>query len=450
MATRKTPPGPRGHFLFGSALDYQRNPLETILKTREQYGDVARYRMLWIPLYQISHPEGVEQILQTHRRKYHKGIFQQKFKLLGGEGLLSSEDDFWLRQRKLAQPAFHRKRLDALGGLMTQATTLLADQWKVHLHTEKELDLAEQMTRLTLQIVAQALLGVDFSGEENDIIRRNLIIAAKHVEYRMNHPFSLPESVPTRRNRRFKRALGELDRIVYRLIADRRREGVDTGDLLSMLMLATDEETGDQMDDRHARDEVMTILLAGHETSAMGVTWALYELNRHPDMEQKLHAEVDTVLGGRLPTVEDLPHLTYTRMVIDETLRRYPPAWGIARQTIEDDEIGGYRIPKGVQVMIATYATHHHPDFWEQPEVFAPERFTPECAERRPRFAYYPFSGGPRICIGKNFALMEMHLILATLAQRYRLSLVSGHPVEIQPLVSLRPRHGMRMTVHER
>jgi cytochrome P450 len=222
------------------------------------------------------------------------------------------------------------------------------------------------------------------------------------------------------------------------------------GDLLATLLLARDEETGETMSDRQVRDEVMTILLAGHETSGVALAWTWYLLSQHLEVERRLHAELDAVLGGRTPSFDDLPQLRYTRMVIEETLRLYPPAWGIARQSIAQDEIGDYHIPKGVQLMVTQYVTHRHPDFWERPEVFEPERFRPECVAKRPKFAYYPFGGGPRGCIGNQFALMEMQLILATLAQRYQLSLVPGHRVEVQPLITLRPRYGIRMMLRER
>jgi cytochrome P450 len=362
---------------------------------------------------------------------------------------LSSEDDFWRRQRRLAQPAFHRQRLAVLAEGMSKAAQDLGEHWRAYLTDGRPFELSEQMTRVTLQIVGQALLSTDLTGEQ-DALRRDLLIALEHIDYRMNNPFSLPEQVPTKRNRHFTRALRELDRFVFTLITQRRRQGDDTGDLLSMLLLARDEDTGDGMDDQQVRDEVMTMLLAGHETSAMALTWCWYLLAQHPEVEQQLHAELGAVLAGRAPGFDDLARLRYTRMVIEETLRLYPPAWGIARQSIEEDEIGGYRIPKGVQLVVSSYVTHRHPDFWERPDVFDPERFTPERSIDRPKFAYYPFGGGPRGCIGQNFALMEMQLILATLAQRYRLRLVPEHPVEVQPVVTLRPRHGIMMRLHER
>jgi cytochrome P450 len=435
--------------LFGSALDFQRDPLTLLLQSRERYGDVVRYRFGPIAVYQVSHPDGVKHVLVTHRNKYHKGIFQQKFKLLGGEGLLSSEDEFWFRQRRLAQPAFHWQRLAALVQGMTEGAQEVERRWETFLREGHELEITTEMTRLTLQIVGRVLLSTDLS-QRNDQLRRNLLIALEHIDYRMSKPFSFPEVIPTRRNRRFIRALSQLDAFVFGLIRERRAAQSDMGDLLAMLLLAHDEETGETMSDRQVRDEVMTILLAGHETSGVALAWTWYLLSQHLEVERRLHAELDAVLGGRTPSFDDLPQLRYTRMVIEETLRLYPPAWGIARQSIAQDEIGGYHIPKGVQLMVSQYVTHRHPDFWERPEAFEPERFRPECTAKRPKFAYYPFGGGPRVCIGNQFALMEMQLILATLAQRYQLSLVPGHRVEVQPLIILRPRYGMRMMLRER
>jgi len=262
--------------------------------------------------------------------------------------------------------------------------------------------------------------------------------------------FAMPERIPTPRNRRFLVARRKLDEAVYRLIAGRRRSGEDTGDLLSMLLAARDEETGEGMSDRQLRDEVVTILIAGYETTADALAWTWYLLGTHPEAGARLHAELAAVLAGRVPAVEDLPQLPYTRMVLQEAMRLYPPAWGLLRQAREDDEIRGYRIPARARIVISQYVVHRHPGFWEEPEQFDPERFAPGRAASRPPFAYFPFGGGQRMCIGNNFAMMEAQLILATVAQRYRLDLVPGHPVEPEPLITLRPRHGVLVTLHDR
>ena len=305
------------------------------------------------------------------------------------------------------------------------------------------------MSHITLEIVGRALLGTDLDGT-NAELRRNLVIALQYIDYRVNNPVSLPKAFPTKRNRRFKGALGELDNFVFGLIGKRRREGDDSGDLLSILMFARDENTVEGMSDRQVRDEVMTMLLAGHETTTMALTWTWYLLSLHPEIEHRLHEELDSVLGGRPPGFDELSQLPCVRMIVDEALRLYPPAWGVERQSIDEDEIGGFPIPRGVQLFVSSYATHRHPDFWESPALFNPERFLPERSRERPKFAYYPFGGGPRKCIGSNFALMEIQLILATSAQRYRLAVIPEHPVEVQPVITLRPRYGIMMTLNER
>ncbi len=438
-------PGPRGQFLLGHALDFRRDPLDLALRSREAFGDVVRYRFGPLPIYQITHPDGVEHVLRRNQRNYRRGFFHQKFKLLGGEGLVSSEGDFWLRQRRLTQPAFHRRRLEALAGRMTLAAQDAGERWQIAHRTGRPVEICREMSRITLEIVGRALLGGGLGGRY-PTLRRDLLIALEYIDFRMNRPFSPPIFVPTARNRQFTAALRALDDFVYGLIERRRSDG-GGDDLLSMLVSVRDADKGEGMSDRQVRDEVMTMLLAGHETSAMALSWAWYLLSQHPNVEQRLHAELDTVLGGRAPGFDDLARMPYGRMVVEETLRLYPPAWGVERRAAADDEIGGFRIRKGAQVFVSTYVTHRHPDFWPAPERFDPERFQPELAVTRPKFAYLPFGGGQRQCIGNNFALMEIQLILATLAQRYRLKVVPDHPVAVQPVITLRPRHGILMTL---
>lgn len=308
------------------------------------------------------------------------------------------------------------------------------------------MDVAQEMMHLTLQIVAEALFSTDISASVGDV-EQVLPTLLEYVTYRSLHPLALPERYPTPRNRRFLRARNKLDRLVYRLIEERRTSDDHPSDLLSMLLDAQDEETGERMTDEQLRDEVMTILLAGHETTAVALAWTWYLLAQHPQVEQKLHAELDAVLAGRTPTLEDLPRLSYTRMVIEEVMRLYPPAWAIVRQAAVDDDLHGFRIPAKSPVIVMPYVTHRHPDFWERPNAFEPERFAPGRDVEHHKFAYFPFGGGPRQCIGNNFALMEAQLILATLAQHYTLDLVPDHPVEPEPTVTLRPRYGIRTIV---
>jgi cytochrome P450 len=424
------------------------NPIRFYMRMRREYGDVVRMRSLptfyW---YLIAHPEGVEHVLQTHQQNYRKGkLFTKPLSMLVGEGLLTSEGDFWRRQRRLAQPAFHRQRILALGETMTAAAEEMSRRWRGFEKSGEQFDVAMEMTHLTLQIAGRTLFGVDLGGEAGKV-GSALRIAFEHLNYRMSYPWALPEALPTRRNRRFLRARRALDEVVYSIIRERRERATDTGDLLSMLLMARDEETGEGMSDEQLRDEVLTILIAGHETGAAALAWVWYLLAGHSEVEQKLHAELERVLGGRTPTIEDLPSLPYTKMIFDEVLRLYPPAWGLPRQSIDEDEIGGRRIPAKSILVVSQYVTQRHPDFWDNPDKFEPERFTPERVAARPRFAYYPFGGGARQCIGSNFALMEAQLAVATLAQHFRPRLSAGRVIDPDPTFTLRPRGGVVVTL---
>ena len=445
-ALQRVAPGPRANLLLGSLPEYQRDPLNLFMNAALRYGDIVRLRIGPRAVHLITSPDYIKYVLQENNRNYHKSASYEKTKPLLGQGLLTSEDDFWRRQRKLSQPAFHRQRIGAFATTMTDATNEMLDRWQAAVERAQPMDIAKEMMRLTLTIVGQTLFSTDVS-DEADSVGRALTIALEHTTHRMQAIFDLGERLPTPENRRFHEAIKTLDKIVFGMIEERRRSGVDHGDLLSMLLQARDEETGESMSDKQLRDEAMTIFLAGHETTANALAWSWYLLSKHPDVARRLRAELDETLGGRVPTVQDLPNLRYTTMVIEEAMRLYPPAWAIGRNTIGEDEIGGYHIPADSIVAISSYVTHRLPTYWDNPEGFDPERFTPERSEGRPRFAYFPFGGGPRICIGNNFAMMEMQLVLATIAQRYRLDLTPGQVIEPEPMVTLRPRNGIQMTV---
>lgn len=442
---RRKAPGPLNPL---SGLRFLR--LETSLRylcdTFERYGDVVRYRLGPFPVFLIAHPDGIKHVLQENHTNYVKSQDYALLKQLLGEGLVTSEGALWLRQRRLIQPIFHRQRVAEFGSVMSEATLEMLDGWEAPASEERAFDVAAEMARLALRIVGRVLLSVDLSDEADEIGA-----ALKAANERFGH-FDLGMLLPwlpTRRNRIAHEASSKLRRLVDEIVAERRRENRDRGDLLSMLLAARDEN-GEAMDDRQLRDEVLTLILAGHETTAMALSWTWYLLSQHPEVERKLEAELREVLGGRPPTVADLKNLTYTGMVIDESMRLYPPVWAIGRSPIENDEIGGYPIPKRSMMVLSQYVTHRHPAFWENPERFDPERFSPENAQGRPRYAYFPFAGGPRQCVGNMFALTEANLVLATVAQRYRMRLVPNHPVELQPLVTLRPRYGIRMTRERR
>jgi cytochrome P450 len=444
----RQPPGPRGHFLFGSMADLQCDRLKFAMDLALEYGDVALFRMGPLPLYMVNHPDGIRHILVDNKRNYSKDtpVFGLLKGLLGN-GLLLSEGEFWLRQRRLMQPMFHRERIAGFGQTMTATAEKVLESWRPFAAEGQALDISREMMRLTLDIACRSLFSMDILGEASAIAGA-VDIVLEDFTFRFDHPFYPPGQVPTARNRRYHQAVSILDRIVYDMIAQRRRGNGQFNDLLSLLMEARDEDTGEGMTDKQMRDELVTLLIAGHETTANALTWAFYLLSTHPDVQRSLFAEVDAVLGGSAPDVADLPKLEYTRMVIDETMRLYPPAWITNRLAVDEDEICGYRIPKGATVSISPYVTHRLPEFWENPEGFDPLRFTPERVKARQMFAYFPFGGGPRMCIGKYFALTEAALVLATIVQRCRLDLLPGREVRKHPLVTLRPAGGLPMTAH--
>jgi cytochrome P450 len=349
----------------------------------------------------------------------------------------------------MAQPAFHQRRVTAFGDLMTDATLAMLERWRPSVAQRQPLDVATEFMHLTLEVATRALFSASVERDV-DAIGRAITTLLNEVTFRFTFPFYPPLKVPTPRNRRFLAAQATLDGVIYGIIAERRRQPGEHDDLLALLMEARDEKTGEGMSDRQLRDEVITLFVAGHETTANALSWSSYLLSTHVAVARKMRAEVDEALQGRIPTAADLPNLPYTRMVIDETLRLYPPAWITNRRAIEDDTICGYRIPADAIVSISPYVTHRDPTLWQNPEGFDPDRFAPERSSGRPHFAYFPFGGGPHQCIGKGFALLEATLVLALLTQQYELHLVPGRRVETVAMATLRPRYGMWMTAHPR
>jgi cytochrome P450 len=445
---QKSAPRLRSHSLLGSASEMQRDPLAFLTRTR-QYGYVVGMRFVFSNTYLIYHPDSVKHVLQENHRNYNKDVLTYKlFRPFLGLGLVTNDGDSWLHQRRLIQPAFHRKRLAAYGTLMTDTATTLLERWQARAEEDVPLDIAEEMMRLTLDIVGKALFSVDLSHETSTVGPAVTTLVKLIGDY-IYSPFP-PLSIPTSRNRRMLAAQRELDEVVKSIIERRRQQNIDTGDLLSMLLLARDEETGQGMSDQQVHDEVITLLNAGHETTANALVWTWYLLSQHPEVERRLYNELDEVLNGSLPTIEHLPDLKYTRMVLEESMRLYPPFCVISRKAIADDELQGYHIPANSVILVSPYATQHHPEFWPDPERFDPERFTHERETIPPHYAYFPFASGPRMCIGSNFAMMEAQLVVATIAQRYQLRMVPGHPVEPQMKVTLRPKYGLPMTIHRR
>ena len=444
----KEPPYLRGNAVFGSALEMRRNPLGLLTEARRRHGDFVRFRLGPYRIQLLSHPDYIDHVLQKNPRNYLKDGYEH-IKIVGN-GLLASEGDLWRRQRRTIQPAFHRERLKSMARTMTQATENMLERWQAHAAKREEpLDVDAEMSRLTLEIVGRTLFSADVGGEAGEVGRALQTVLNLGFQ-RTGRFMPVPLIIPTPGNRRYQAAVEELNGVVDNLAYQRRKSGERGDDLLAMLLEAQDAENGEGMSPRQLRDEAMTILTAGYETTARALTWTWYLLDSHPEAREKLDGELDRALGGRTPGFEDLGHLPYTEMVFKESMRLLPPVWGLSRLVVEEDEVDCYKVPGGSRVVVSPYVTHRHPDLWEAPEKFEPERFAPERSAGRPKYAYFPFSSGPRRCIGNNFATMEATLVLATVAQRYRLSLVPGHPVEPEPSFTLRPRYGMRMTLQDR
>jgi len=412
----------------------------------ERYGDLVYFEFGPQPMFLVNNPDYIRDVFVTHNRKFMKGEGLQRAKRLLGEGLLTSEGEFHLRQRRLAQPAFHRQRIAGYAATMVEYADRACDRWLAG----ETRDVAREMMRLTLAIAGKTLFDANVEGEADEIGK------ALTTTFELFNTLTLPfrqllERLPLPASKRFLKARERLDATIYRIINERRASGEDRGDLLSMLIAARDEEgDGSGMTDEQLRDEAMTIFLAGHETTANALTWTWYLLSQHPEIEARFHAEVDGALKGALPTAEDFPRLRYTEMVFAEAMRLYPPAWVIGRRALCDYQINGHKIPARSILLISPYVTHHDARFFPDPFRFDPERWTPEARESRPKFSYFPFGGGPRVCIGESFAWMEGALVLATIARRFRMRLAPGHPVEMRPLVTLRPKHGMRMILESR
>jgi cytochrome P450 len=442
------PPGPRGYPFIGVLPQLRSDPIGVFLEAADRYGDVVHLKAGPYHGYLLSNPGDIKHILQDNYQNYHKSPLYERLKDGIGEGLLTSEDSFWLRQRRLAQPAFHRQRLAGMAEAIVDSTEKMLEQWEGVAGRGETIDLVAEMMHLTQRIIVRTMFSTDL-GPAAEVVNRTWPI----INQRIGETFwstKLETRLPLPANLRFRRALRELETVVYRIIAERRQSGRDEPDLLSMFLSVRDEETGERMTDRHLRDEVMTMLLAGHETTSLALSWTSLLLWRHQDADRRVAEEAERVIGGRRATFADTERLIYTRMVLEESLRIYPPAWGFSRLARGEDAIGGYRVPAGSIVFLIPFVVHRRPKLWPDPERFDPERFTPERVAERPRFAYFPFGGGPRQCIGNQFAIVEAQLILAMVAQRYQIQLAPGPPIRMEPLITLRPQPAIRVRLAAR
>ena len=446
MVAATIPQGPRGGRVMGNMREFNSDSLGFIERCAREFGDVVMTRFLYVPALFIFHPDHVEYVLATGSKNFIKAATLRSpfFHRLVGKGLVTSEGDFWRRQRRLAQPAFHRDRVEAYAATMVEFAEAALEGWR----DGAALDAHEEMTLLTQRVVARTLFSADVSGDSREM-GQALSNIVRPFASQTTLKWILDNRLPTPAHLRFNRDVRRIDRFVYRLIAERRASEEDTGDLLSMLLRAQDED-GSGMTDKQLRDELMTIFLAGHETTAVALTWAWYLLARNPLAEERLAAELSEVLGGRAPTVGDLPRLRYAEWVVKEAMRLYPPAWAVGRECVRECEVGGYRVPVGMQVIAYPWVAHRDPRWFPDPQAFRPERWGEEAMSKLPKYAYFPFGGGPRLCIGNYFATMEAVLILVTIARRFRLRLASEEPVEILPAVSLRPKNGLPVRLEAR
>lgn len=440
-------PGPPGHPLFGHLQAFRRDVLGLMMAAARDHGDVVRFRLGPQVVHLLNHPDHVQHVLQRHPGNFDKRTRSAAFiKGVTGESLLTANGDYWQRQRRLLQPAFHRQNIAGFIGPMGDATMAMLDRWRVRPHQATSLDAAEEMSRLTYTIVGRTLFSTDV-GPDAETINEAMQVILPHTFGRLGRVVNWPNWVPTPANRRFRRALRLIDATVYRLISQHRRSLAESDagprDLLGLLLQVRDETSGDGLSDLQLRNESTTFLLAGHETTANALTWTFHLLGRHPEVARQVRDEARMVLGGRAPSLDDLARLTLTKRVIMESMRLFPPIWIIERRVMTDDEIGGYHLPAGSSVVLSPYALHRHPAFWDRPESFDPTRF-----EQPPPEAYIPFGAGPRFCIGREFALMEAQVITAMVMQAVEMRPVPDHPVEPWPGITLRTRQGLRMTVH--
>jgi cytochrome P450 len=434
------PPGPPARGLSGNLREFSADRLGTLARWAKDYGDLVSVRFGPKRILFANHPDLVEDVLVHQNRKFIKHYRLRQAKMTLGDGLLTSEGEFWRTQRKLMQPAFHRERIAGFGDLMVDFTERLTASWS----DGQTRDIQADMMRLTLEIVAKALFGAELDGESAEVGAAMETLMRRFMAS-TSMPIIIPQWLPTPANLHAAAAVRRLDRVLYQIIGQRRKSGEDRGDLLSMLLHAQDEESGRRMTDRQLRDECMTLFLAGHETTADTLCWAWFLVSQHPEVEAKLHEELDRVLAGRRPTLADVPQLSYTESVVNESLRLYPPAWMLGREATESLELGGFSVARGTTIFMTTCVIHRDPRWYDDPDAFRPERWADGLIQRIPRYAYFPFGGGPRICIGNSFAQMESALVLATIARTHRLRLAPDAVVEPLPSMTMRLAHGLKM-----
>jgi cytochrome P450 len=441
---QRTPPGPKGLPFLGIALELRKDPLSMLRRLAREYGDIVAFQAMGLPRVLLNRPDYVQQMLVMDHAKLHKSsLTKQAVGPLLGQGLLINEGDFWRRQRRMMQPAFHRSRTNEYSPVMVECALEHAKRWK----DGETRNIAEEMMKLTLEVAVRTLFGTSLASDSEGIGRATTFLMRYYLA-RARSPWRLPEWWPTAKSRRARRELEFMDAMVYRIIADRRKDAQPQNDLLTLLMAAMHEDGG-QMTERQLRDETMTLFLAGHETTALSLSWTWYLLSENPAAEARLHQELQDVLGGRPAEAGDLEKLPYLNAVVHETLRLFPPAYMMARLNVEPLQFGEYEIPPGRTILASQWVMQRDARFFEQPEKFLPERWLDGLMERLPAGAYFPFGDGPRRCIGQGFALLETALVVAALAQEFQFRLTPGYPIVPEPLITLRPKFGIEMKIQK-
>ena len=445
MSTKSSrPPGPPGRFFTGNFREFYTDLLGFFTRCAQDYGDISYFRLGRRPCLLVNHPDLIEQIVVKQNKNFIKPFPFRFTRQVLGNGLLTSEGPFWLRQRRLAAGAFHAERIAAYSSDMVESTERMLAGWQ----DGQTRDVHADMMGVTLDIVARTLFGADITDQSHDI-GESLLMALRSFSANFGRRLPLPSWIPTAGNRRAKAAVRGLNEVVQQIVQQRRREDEPRKDLLSMMLHARDED-GSRMTDAQLADEARTFLLAGHETTAISLSWSFYLLATHPEIQQALAEELDRVLDGRLPTAADMPHLKLTERVVLEAMRLYPPAFTIGREPVTDFQLGPYTVRAGTTIFMSQWVMHRDPRYYEQPEVFDPDRWLPERAAQRPKMAYFPFGGGPRVCIGNTFAMQESMLVLATIARSWSMRLVPDQDIRLSPVLTLRPRYGIRVVLSKR
>jgi len=444
-ALRTRAPGPKASYLgLRATAGYARDPLRWMRHLRDAYGDVAETQVLGRPWFLVSHPDDIEWVLVKNAKKMKRDAYIDILERTLGKGLLTSDGELWKRQRKLMSQAFTPKRI----ATYADAMSAVSDRG-CHWHDGLTIDLHAEMSRVTMEVVAAVLFGTGIGPEEVRTVSEAMETINSFYANSPEAILKVPEWVPTPNNRALNAAVKRIDGVLFDIIGKRRRSKETHDDLLGTLLAAVDDD-GSAMTDRQLRDEAITLFLAGHETTALTLGYTLMLVAKYPDVERRLMAELDAVLGGRLPTAEDSKNLPYTRQVLEEAMRLYPPAWTTGREVAEEIEVRGFTLPAGAQVLTSQWIVHRDPRFFADPEAFDPDRFEKAKAKSRPKYAYFPFGGGPRVCIGNHFAMMEAILILAIAMQRFHFELVPDQKLELAPSVTLRPKEGVRAVVKHR